>query len=76
MSLKSNLIKARGSLVFLVGLTVAFGTVYSLERVNPVAASRITAVIDVSSESEIPVVKRRILTMMKFSMRLLRGNIL
>ena len=62
MSLKSNLIKARGSLVFLVGLTVAFGTVYSLERVNPVAASRITAVIDVSSESEIPVVKRRILT--------------
>ena len=47
MNIKENLIKARGSLVFLVGLTVAFGTVFSLERWNPatVAGTGVVPVI-------------------------------
>ena len=35
MSVKGNLMKVRGSLVFLVGLTIAFGTVFMLERWKP-----------------------------------------
>lgn len=35
MSFRQNMIKARGSLVFLTGITIAFGTVYALERWNP-----------------------------------------
>lgn len=38
MSIKDNMIKARGSLVFLVGLTIAFGTVFSLEQWKPAEA--------------------------------------
>ncbi len=37
MSIKDNLMKARGSLVFLVGLTIAFGTVFTLEQWKPAA---------------------------------------
>lgn len=62
MNIKDNLMKARGSLVFLVGLTVAFGTVYSLERWNPVAPPGVTPVIELSSQSDIPSVKVRALT--------------
>lgn len=36
MSIKENLLKARGSLVFLAGLTIAFGTVFALEQWKPV----------------------------------------
>ncbi len=34
-NLKSNLIKARSNIAFLVGLTLAFGLVFSLEKWNP-----------------------------------------
>lgn len=37
MNVKENLMKARGSLVFLVGLTIAFGTVFMLEQWKPAA---------------------------------------
>lgn len=64
MSIKNNLMKARGSLVFLVGLTVAFGTVYTLERWKPVAHSGVggTPVIKVSSQSDIPSANARALS--------------
>lgn len=62
MNIKDSLMKARGSLVFLVGLTIAFGTVYTLERWNPVAPSGVTPVIKVSNRSDIPSVKFRALT--------------
>jgi|GEM_PF-4399941 len=32
---KENLGKARGSVTFLVGITLAFGTVFSLEKWQP-----------------------------------------
>lgn len=35
MSIKENIKRARGSLVFLTGLTIAFGTVYCLEQWHP-----------------------------------------
>ena len=57
MNIKENLIKARGSLVFLVGLTVAFGTVFSLERWNPApVAGAITGVAPVIdfNEAQLP----------------------
>ncbi len=43
MSVKENLMKARGSLVFLVGLTIAFGTVFMLEQWKPAAVVEVSA---------------------------------
>ena len=65
MNIKENLIKARGSLVFLIGLTVAFGTVFSLERWNPVPADgvvRAAPVIDLKVNQLTDLPKLRVLT--------------
>ena len=65
MNIKESLIKARGSLVFLIGLTVAFGTVFSLERWNPVPADgvvRAAPVIDLKLNQLTDLPKLRVLT--------------
>lgn len=55
MSIKDSLIKARGSLVFLVGLTIAFGTVFTLEQWKPAEAvvSARTPKVDLVADREI-----------------------
>ena len=62
---KENLRKARGSIVFLVGITLAFGTVFGLESWNPSNTSKhtkITNKIQFVEKSELPLRAQRPLT--------------
>ncbi len=63
MSIKENLLKARGSLVFLTGLTIAFGTVFTLEQWKPAETSVVAPTLKVEpvAESELkPFVSREL----------------
>lgn len=51
---KQNLIKARSALVFLIGLTLAFWLVYSLEKWNPAPATLTDAtIIDIEDDMDV-----------------------
>jgi len=59
---KENLRKARGSIVFLVGITLAFGTVFGLESWNPSNTAKhtnITNKIQFVERSELPLRAQR-----------------
>ncbi len=65
---KQNLAKARGSLTFVVGMTLAFGTVASLERWQPREASSMVSSeytgspIELSEKASLPLRAQRPLT--------------
>lgn len=61
---KSNLQKARGSLVFLLGITLAFGTVFSLEKWQPAKASAVasTSKIEFVNSDSLPLRAHRSLS--------------
>ena len=60
MSFKSNLIKARGHIVFMLALITAFGIVISLERVD--FENRVSARVNIKNDTIIELPKRRELT--------------
>jgi hypothetical protein len=65
VSIKSGLLKARGSLVFIFGLTIAFGTVFALEQWQPqpgTVAVTTAAKIEPLDEADIAPIERRELT--------------
>lgn len=72
--LKENVVKARGSIVFLVGITLAFGTVFGLEQWKPSKAdAMISAVggsglIELIDTNEIPLREHRPLTSDEYTM--------
>jgi len=53
-TLKENLVKARGAVVFLIGLTLAFWLVYTLEKWNPAPVNVKQSTIINISESTTP----------------------
>ena len=68
--LTDNLKKARGSIVFLIGITLAFGTVYGLEQWKPGKAKMMTAanLIEVDSDVSIPLRTQRRLSSVELEM--------
>lgn len=62
--------KARGSLVFLVGITLAFGTVFGLEQWQPKKASAMaaTGLIEVNKSDSVPLRDHRALSDAELSM--------
>ena len=68
--LSENLKKARGSIVFLIGITLAFGTVFGLEQWKPGKVKMMTAanVIEIDSDTSIPLRKQRNLSSLELDM--------
>jgi len=62
--------KARGSLVFLLGITLAFGTVFGLERWQPEKANTMAAAgaIDLDKSDSVPLRDHRALNEAELSM--------
>ena len=68
--LNDNLRKARGSIVFLIGITLAFGTVFGLEKWKPKRAKMMTAasIVEIDSDAGIPLRKQRRLSKQELQM--------
>ena len=68
--LSENLKKARGSIVFLIGITLAFGTVFGLEQWKPGKVKMMTAanVSEIDSDTSIQLRKQRNLSSLELDM--------
>jgi len=68
---RENLKKARGSIVFLLGITLAFGTVFGLESWNPSNTAKLNTIankIQFVEKEDLPLRDRRSLTATELEM--------